>query len=78
MPVTKLDEDLTITLPGAKQALPAELDLAFVIDATGSMGDEIEYLKNEVDGIASDVKAKFGNVPIRYALIVYRDHGDAT
>lgn len=66
-----------IVLPGATKALPDALDLAFVVDATGSMGDEIDYLKAEIGGIASHVQQEFGNVSIRYALIVYRDVGDA-
>lgn len=65
-----------IQLPGAKRELPGALDLAFVVDTTGSMGDEINYLKSEVQGIADGVKAKFGNVSIHYGLIVYRDAGD--
>jgi hypothetical protein len=76
VPIVKPSADLTIKLPDAKKALPAALDLAFVVDATGSMGDELEYLKDEVEGIADGVKAKFANVSIRYALIVYRDEGD--
>jgi hypothetical protein len=71
------DADWEIKLPGAKQELPNGLDLAFVLDATGSMADEIDYLKSEVQGIADSVKAKFGNTSIRYSLIVYRDNGDA-
>lgn len=65
-----------IPLPGATRKLPDALDLAFVIDATGSMDDELEYLKTEIDGISSDVKAAFASVDIRYGLVVYRDKGD--
>ncbi|MEO7327262.1 MAG: VWA domain-containing protein [Minicystis sp.] len=66
----------SFTLPGAVSAPPAALDLAFVLDATGSMGDEIEFLKAEVKGIADTVHAQFGEVSIHYGLIVYRDEGD--
>jgi len=66
----------TITLPGAQRQLPKALDLAFVIDATGSMSDELEYLKTEVQGISDAVHASHADVSIRYALIVYRDTGD--
>lgn len=76
VPLEKAATELTIKLPGAQKQLPSALDLAFVIDATGSMADEIEYLKTEVSGIADSVKAKFGNVSIQYSLIVYRDVGD--
>lgn len=65
-----------VTLPGVVSALPAKLDLAFVVDATGSMLDELEYLKDEVRNIAEAVSELFPEVEQRYALIVYRDQGD--
>ena len=55
---------------------PQALDLALVIDATGSMGDELNYLKIEIDHIATTVKRLFPNVEQRFALILYRDKGD--
>lgn len=63
-------------LPDSPAQLPNGLDLAFVVDTTGSMSDELEYLKVEFDGIAAAVKEMFPNVDQRFALIVYRDHGD--
>ena len=47
-----------------------------MIDTTGSMGDEIDYLKVEVRDIAARIAADFPNVAQRWALIVYRDDGD--
>lgn len=69
-------KEWSISMPDAARELPAALDLAFVVDATGSMDDELEYLKDEIDGISSDVKASFATVDIRYGLVVYRDKGD--
>lgn len=57
-------------------ALPTALDLALVIDTTGSMGDELEYLKTEIDSIVESVNKMFPNVDQRYSLITYRDNGD--
>lgn len=74
LPITQ--KEWTINLPGSQRELPAALDLAFVVDATGSMMDELAYLKAEIDGISSDVKGTFASVDIRYGLIVYRDKGD--
>jgi len=65
-----------IVLPDAPALRPTRLDLALVIDTTGSMGDELEYLKAEIDDIAATVKNMFPNVDQRFALIVYRDEGD--
>ena len=65
-----------IEIPEAQSTLPTQLDLALVIDATGSMGDEIAYLKSEIDDIVKTVHDMFPNVDQRFALIVYRDKGD--
>ena len=59
----------------AEAERPQRLDLALVIDTTGSMGDELEYLKTEIDSIVARLRETFPNVDQRYALIVYRDRG---
>lgn len=69
------DLEWSVTL-ATTAAAPAKLDLAFVVDATGSMADELEYLKTEVQSIAQAVSELFPAVAQRYALIVYRDEGD--
>ncbi len=66
----------TASLPGAATALPPSLDLAFVIDTTGSMGDELAYVTAEVSDMVSRIQAMFPRVDIRFALVVYRDEGD--
>jgi hypothetical protein len=65
-----------LTLPGAHGVLPTELDVAFVVDATGSMGDEINYLKAEIQGIVDSVRSTYPDVSARFALVMYRDDGD--
>ncbi|MBI3408551.1 MAG: VWA domain-containing protein [Planctomycetes bacterium] len=65
-----------ITLPEARAALPKNLDLAIVLDTTGSMGDELVYLKAEIGGIVDAVHKKFPEVQKRFALVLYRDDGD--
>ena len=57
-------------------ARPRNLDIALVIDTTGSMGDELEYLKVEIRDIARQVAADFPGVDQRWGLVVYRDKGD--
>lgn len=54
-----------------------KLDVAFVVDATGSMGDEIKFLKVEIEDIVKQVEAKHPGVQISFALVVYRDQGDS-
>lgn len=56
--------------------LPKSLDLMFVIDSTGSMGDEMRYLSKEFDAIVANIEAKHSNVDIRFGLTLYKDKGD--
>lgn len=71
------DAQAVVPITGAAATLPATLDVALVIDTTGSMGDEMSYLKVELENIVSDVRARYPAVVQRFALIVYRDQGDA-
>ncbi|MCM1333690.1 MAG: VWA domain-containing protein [Bacteroides sp.] len=67
-------ESCTLTLsedvPRAKG-----LDLMFVIDTTGSMGDELRYLQAELEGVIGRI-AKEKQVSARLGLTFYRDEGD--
>jgi len=65
-----------VAVQAAESTLPSQLDLALVIDTTGSMSDELEYLKTEIDSIVASVKKMFPDIDQRFALITYRDNGD--
>jgi hypothetical protein len=52
----------------------AKLDVLFLLDTTGSMGDELAQLQNNILGISSQINAL--NVDVRYGLVTYRDRGD--
>lgn len=52
-----------------------DIDLMFTIDATGSMGDEIDYLKSELKNIITRLDKSIDDK--RVALTFYRDFGDA-
>ncbi|UWX61182.1 TonB-dependent receptor plug domain-containing protein [Chryseobacterium oranimense] len=52
------------------------LDLAFVVDATGSMGDEISYLQSELLDVLRKVESNLKNTTVRYGSVFYRDQGD--
>lgn len=53
------------------------IDVAFVLDATGSMGPWIDAARQKIDAIASDLAAGQPPPDIRFALVTYRDKGDA-
>lgn len=54
----------------------AQLDLVFLIDATGSMGDEIAKLKATVATIANEVARLPAKPDLCFGLVAYRDKGD--
>jgi hypothetical protein len=66
---------VAVTLPGVAPAVTA-LDLALVIDTTGSMGDEMAYLQAEIDSIVARLKREAGQLDLRIGVVVYRDDGD--
>ena len=53
------------------------LDLGFLVDATGSMGDEMAFLQSEVKDIVRRVRAVEPGLDIRISVVFYRDRGDA-
>lgn len=53
-----------------------QLDIAFVVDATGSMGDEINYLKLDLENVITMIAEDNKNINLRMASVFYRDKGD--
>ena len=51
-------------------------DIAFVVDATGSMGDEIQYLKEELQDVIGGLSARNKGIDLRLGAVFYRDHND--
>lgn len=59
-----------------RNGAPDLIDLAFVVDATGSMGDEIEFLKADLSNVIQKVKITNPALAIRSASVFYRDESD--
>jgi len=71
------DTTWTVKLDGVPtRAQSPALDIAFVVDCTGSMGDEITYLQNELQGVVKRAKAEHAMRRVRLGLVLYRDRGD--
>lgn len=69
------DGVVSITLPG-ERLLPVTqtIDIAFVLDTTGSMSEEIIAMRDTLAKIANQLKSL--NVKPRVGLVEYRDRGD--
>jgi Mg-chelatase subunit ChlD len=68
---------LELRLDSAVAPDRARLDLVFLVDATGSMGDEIGKLKASLRSIADEVAGLPSRPDLCFALVAYRDKGDA-
>lgn len=53
------------------------VDVAFVVDATGSMGDEIGFLQAEMSDVIFQSKQISNKLNFRFANVYYRDEGDS-
>ena len=53
-----------------------DVDVCFVVDATGSMGDEISYLKAELMDVMMQLQKSAPCSPIRLSSVFYKDQGD--
>ncbi len=59
------------------ERIPQTADVLFVVDATGSMGDELEFLKTELEDVIQRVQSGNSNLEIKSGAVFYRDQGDA-
>jgi Mg-chelatase subunit ChlD len=53
---------------------PTRLDVAFVVDTTGSMKDDIRAVKDSLFDIVEKTVSRTENLQIRFAIVSYRDH----
>lgn len=67
--------DLTIDAADAGVKVTA-LDLMLMVDTTGSMGDELEYLKAELSDMVQRISQETDSLSIRVSVNFYRDEGD--
>ncbi len=69
--------EIQITLPEpSATADPVKLDVCFVIDTTGSMGDEIASIKAALLRVTEKLRGLGREFDLRYAAVLYRDIGD--
>jgi hypothetical protein len=55
---------------------PVRLDVHFLIDATGSMSDEIAQLKENMIAISERIHDLPARPDVRFGMTIYRDRGD--
>jgi hypothetical protein len=79
----EFNEGLTLAHQGvnvlnlAVGTTPSSLvEIAFIVDATGSMGDELEFLKEDLKSVIDSIRQGNTELGIRTGAVYYRDEGD--
>lgn len=70
------DAELSCELSGASAERSKKLDFMIMCDTTGSMGDELIYIQEELKDIISRIQHDNSNIPTRLSVNFYRDEGD--
>lgn len=53
-----------------------KVEVSFIVDATGSMSDELEFLKEDLKSVISQVENDNTTIEIATSTVFYRDEGD--
>lgn len=63
---------------GAPRVVPSPLpvDVLFVLDTTGSMGEEIERLRSTIEIISANITALKPKPSLRFGMVLYKDRDD--
>ncbi|HEX3345457.1 MAG TPA: VWA domain-containing protein [Polyangiaceae bacterium] len=75
-PVATSDRDAAFALFAGNRSPKQRLDIAIVIDTTGSMGDEAAYLSTEFQNISAAIESQYPSSDQHWALVAYRDRPD--
>lgn len=74
--VTTFHQGVNMLKVRAACNLSDQLDIAFMVDATGSMGDEIQYLQAELADVIANVQDTLPGLSLRTGSIFYKDQGE--
>jgi hypothetical protein len=75
-PIAQSSRDAAAQLFAGDRSPMQRLDIAIVIDTTGSMGDEAQYLSAEFQNISAAIATTFPNADQHWGLVAYRDRPD--
>jgi hypothetical protein len=74
--IDRSDREHDVILDAEPAGQPVRLDVHFLIDATGSMSDEIQQLKDNMISVSERIAALPSAPNVRFGMTVYRDRGD--
>ncbi|NJN65616.1 MAG: VWA domain-containing protein [Chloroflexaceae bacterium] len=70
-------ESIELVVAGSRPPEDLHLDILFLLDTTGSMGDELGRIQETIDSIAQRIDALTPRPILRFGLVAYRDREDA-
>jgi Mg-chelatase subunit ChlD len=73
---SNLAERRLVKLDTMRQTNRIKLDMLFLIDATGSMDDEIAKIQDTVFDVTTRIDVLPGRPEVRYGMVTYRDRDD--
>lgn len=65
------------TLTGVSFASVPRIDVVFLLDTTGSMGDEIAVVKEKIKEMIAAILLGEPTPDVRFGIVAYRDRGDS-
>ena len=74
--IVTIDEGSNTVVLSDECYSPDQMDIAFVVDATSSMNDEINYLKSELLDVISRIEATNNDIDFNLGSVFYRDTND--
>lgn len=74
-PFSAQEREINVELDTKAEKLNV-IEIMFIVDVTGSMGDEISFLKTELADVIKKIAENNEGAVIRLALLFYRDNDD--
>lgn len=75
-PLLSPAQETVLRFSSAVTAPEPVVDVQIVVDATGSMGDEMNYLKTELNDVVGRAQCQLPATTFRVGSVFYRDRGD--
>lgn len=75
-PGTATEATFAVERSATPPSSPLALDVVFLIDTTGSMGDEIDRIKSTLLAVTARLRGLANEFSLRYGAVLYRDVGD--
>ncbi len=75
-PIKMFNQGVNEFVLGSAGSAGTKVELAFIVDATGSMSDELEFLKEDLLNVISKVEQETPSLDIMTSSVFYRDVED--